>query len=175
MTVLRSESTVLRQTTAITPPLALRMTSIGLVHDRHVSRTVASDRRTRAKCPGVFLDRDGVIIENREDYVKSWPEVRFLDGAPDPAAVGPVAAGDRDCLEPGRRGPGTPQSTLSAGCTSGSSPRFKRAAAESTPATSVRTIRTRGAIAASRCRGCWCGRPGNSTSNWAIAGWSAMP
>jgi D-glycero-D-manno-heptose 1,7-bisphosphate phosphatase len=29
----------------------------------------------------VFLDRDGVIIENREDYVKSWPEVRFLDGA----------------------------------------------------------------------------------------------
>jgi len=25
----------------------------------------------------VFLDRDGVIIENRSDYVKSWEEVRF--------------------------------------------------------------------------------------------------
>jgi D-glycero-D-manno-heptose 1,7-bisphosphate phosphatase len=31
----------------------------------------------------VFLDRDGVIIENRPDYVKSWSEVRFL-----PEAVG---------------------------------------------------------------------------------------
>ncbi|HEY7203336.1 MAG TPA: HAD family hydrolase [Methylomirabilota bacterium] len=29
----------------------------------------------------VFLDRDGVIIENRADYVKSWSEVRFLPGA----------------------------------------------------------------------------------------------
>jgi histidinol-phosphate phosphatase family protein len=27
------------------------------------------------------LDRDGVIIENRSDYVKSWQEVRFLPGA----------------------------------------------------------------------------------------------
>ena len=31
--------------------------------------------------PAVFLDRDGVIIENRSDYVKSWEEVRFLPGA----------------------------------------------------------------------------------------------
>lgn len=31
--------------------------------------------------PAVFLDRDGVIIENRDDYVKAWPEVRFLPGA----------------------------------------------------------------------------------------------
>jgi D-glycero-D-manno-heptose 1,7-bisphosphate phosphatase len=29
----------------------------------------------------VFLDRDGVIIENRNDYVKSWEEVRFLPRA----------------------------------------------------------------------------------------------
>lgn len=29
----------------------------------------------------VFLDRDGVIIENRTDYVKDWSEVRFLPGA----------------------------------------------------------------------------------------------
>jgi D-glycero-D-manno-heptose 1,7-bisphosphate phosphatase len=29
----------------------------------------------------VFLDRDGVIIENRPDHVKTWEEVRFLDGA----------------------------------------------------------------------------------------------
>lgn len=29
----------------------------------------------------VFLDRDGVIIENKSDYVKSWEEVHFLPGA----------------------------------------------------------------------------------------------
>ena len=29
----------------------------------------------------MFLDRDGVIIENRSDYVKSWEEVCFLPGA----------------------------------------------------------------------------------------------
>lgn len=29
----------------------------------------------------VFLDRDGVICENRPDHVKSWAEFRFLPGA----------------------------------------------------------------------------------------------
>ncbi|HET9920742.1 MAG TPA: D-glycero-beta-D-manno-heptose 1,7-bisphosphate 7-phosphatase [Ktedonobacteraceae bacterium] len=29
----------------------------------------------------IFLDRDGVINENRPDYVKSWEEFRFLPGA----------------------------------------------------------------------------------------------
>ncbi|MBA4395246.1 MAG: D-glycero-beta-D-manno-heptose-1,7-bisphosphate 7-phosphatase [Desulfobacca sp.] len=29
----------------------------------------------------IFLDRDGVINEDREDYVKSWAEVRFIKGA----------------------------------------------------------------------------------------------
>lgn len=29
----------------------------------------------------IFLDRDGVINENRADYVKSWNEFRFLPGA----------------------------------------------------------------------------------------------
>lgn len=29
----------------------------------------------------VFLDRDGVINENRDDYVKDWTEVRFIPGA----------------------------------------------------------------------------------------------
>jgi D-glycero-D-manno-heptose 1,7-bisphosphate phosphatase len=29
----------------------------------------------------IFLDRDGVINENRADYVKSWSEYRFLPGA----------------------------------------------------------------------------------------------
>ena len=28
--------------------------------------------------PAIFLDRDGVINENRDDYVKSWQEVNFL-------------------------------------------------------------------------------------------------
>lgn len=29
----------------------------------------------------VFLDRDGVIIENRPDYVRAWQQVEFLPGA----------------------------------------------------------------------------------------------
>jgi histidinol-phosphate phosphatase family protein len=29
----------------------------------------------------IFLDRDGVINENRPDYVKGWHEVRFLPGS----------------------------------------------------------------------------------------------
>lgn len=36
--------------------------------------------------PAVFLDRDGVIIENRADYVKSAAEVVFLPGALDALA-----------------------------------------------------------------------------------------
>ncbi len=31
--------------------------------------------------PALFLDRDGVIIENRADYVKSIAEVEFIPGA----------------------------------------------------------------------------------------------
>ncbi len=31
--------------------------------------------------PAVFLDRDGVIVENRADYVKSLAEVQFIPGA----------------------------------------------------------------------------------------------
>jgi D-glycero-D-manno-heptose 1,7-bisphosphate phosphatase len=34
----------------------------------------------------VFLDRDGVISENRNDHVKSWEEFRFLPGALDALA-----------------------------------------------------------------------------------------
>ncbi|MEN6457557.1 MAG: HAD family hydrolase [Thermoguttaceae bacterium] len=33
------------------------------------------------KKQAVFLDRDGVIIENRPDHIKTWEEVRFLDGS----------------------------------------------------------------------------------------------
>lgn len=28
--------------------------------------------------PAIFLDRDGVIIENRDSYVRSWQDVQFL-------------------------------------------------------------------------------------------------
>ena len=31
--------------------------------------------------PAVFLDRDGVLIENREDYVRDWSQVVFLPKA----------------------------------------------------------------------------------------------
>ena len=28
--------------------------------------------------PAIFLDRDGVLIENRSDYVRNWSQVRIL-------------------------------------------------------------------------------------------------
>lgn len=31
--------------------------------------------------PALFLDRDGVIIENREQYVRKWSDVAFIPGA----------------------------------------------------------------------------------------------
>jgi D-glycero-D-manno-heptose 1,7-bisphosphate phosphatase len=31
--------------------------------------------------PAIFLDRDGVIIENRPDYVRSWPDVYIFPHA----------------------------------------------------------------------------------------------
>ena len=31
--------------------------------------------------PAIFIDRDGVINENRPDHVKSWSEFRFLPGS----------------------------------------------------------------------------------------------
>ncbi|MFC1463341.1 MAG: D-glycero-alpha-D-manno-heptose-1,7-bisphosphate 7-phosphatase [Candidatus Brachytrichaceae bacterium NZ_4S206] len=31
--------------------------------------------------PAIFLDRDGVIIENREAYVRSWADVNFIPAA----------------------------------------------------------------------------------------------
>jgi len=31
--------------------------------------------------PAIFLDRDGVIIENRDDYCLTWEQVAFLPGA----------------------------------------------------------------------------------------------
>lgn len=36
--------------------------------------------------PAIFLDRDGVINQNRSDYVKSWAEFVFLPGALDALA-----------------------------------------------------------------------------------------
>lgn len=37
--------------------------------------------------PAVFLDRDGVICENRDDYVKSWQEFAFVPGSVEACAA----------------------------------------------------------------------------------------
>ena len=42
---------------------------------------MASTGRVGGSGVAVFLDRDGVISEERSDYVKSWREFRFLPGA----------------------------------------------------------------------------------------------
>ena len=44
--------------------------------------------------PAIFLDRDGVIIENRDHYVRSWADVVFLSDALEALA----AARDSDFL-----------------------------------------------------------------------------
>jgi len=31
--------------------------------------------------PAIFLDRDGVIVENRSTYIRSWQDIEFLPGA----------------------------------------------------------------------------------------------
>jgi D-glycero-D-manno-heptose 1,7-bisphosphate phosphatase len=31
--------------------------------------------------PAIFLDRDGVIVENRENYIRSWEQVEIFDQA----------------------------------------------------------------------------------------------
>lgn len=36
---------------------------------------------SRRKQPALFLDRDGVIIENRSNHVRAWQDVAFLPGA----------------------------------------------------------------------------------------------
>lgn len=42
--------------------------------------------------PTIFLDRDGVIIENRPDYVRAWAEVEFIPGVLD--ALAQIATSD---------------------------------------------------------------------------------
>ncbi|MFQ5924229.1 MAG: HAD-IIIA family hydrolase [Anaerolineales bacterium] len=42
------------------------------------------DGPTIGKRPAIFLDRDGVISENRADYVKSWDEFVFLPNVLEP-------------------------------------------------------------------------------------------
>lgn len=39
-----------------------------------------------AMIKAVFLDRDGVINENRSDHVRSWADFRFLPGVPEAVA-----------------------------------------------------------------------------------------
>ncbi len=48
--------------------------------------TVRKTGSPRVAVKAVFLDRDGVINENRPDHVKSWSEFRFLPGSPEAIA-----------------------------------------------------------------------------------------
>jgi D-glycero-D-manno-heptose 1,7-bisphosphate phosphatase len=47
---------------------------------RPSGRVLLYGERTQMGRAAVFLDRDGVICENRSDYVKAWEEVKFLPG-----------------------------------------------------------------------------------------------
>lgn len=49
------------------------------VYQRYTEKFGHRDRG--AGVTTIFLDRDGVINENRADYVKSWQEFRFLPGS----------------------------------------------------------------------------------------------
>ena len=56
--------------------LIARFRQLVVAQDREDELT----RLPRELRPAVFVDRDGVINENRADYVKTWDEFRFLPG-----------------------------------------------------------------------------------------------
>jgi D-glycero-D-manno-heptose 1,7-bisphosphate phosphatase len=47
-------------------------------HDESFQETASSGI---LPCSAVFLDRDGVINNDSEDYIKSWPEFKFIPGS----------------------------------------------------------------------------------------------
>ena len=40
--------------------------------------------------PSIFLDRDGVLIENRSDYVRDWSQVKIIPEAIRALSLGPI-------------------------------------------------------------------------------------
>ena len=46
-----------------------------------VQQGAHGQRGDRVGVQAIFLDRDGVINENRQDHVKSWDEFVFVPGA----------------------------------------------------------------------------------------------
>ena len=48
------------------------------------ARTKEIQAQSNGPRPAIFIDRDGVINENKEDYVKSWDEFSFLPGVLEP-------------------------------------------------------------------------------------------
>jgi histidinol-phosphate phosphatase family protein len=68
----------------------------GMVESAHVvfdhcvtallAERAAHTARTSGR-PAVFVDRDGVIVQDRDDYVKRWAEVVLLPGAADALAA----------------------------------------------------------------------------------------
>ena len=100
----------------------------------------------------VFLDRDGVISENRNDHVKSWEEFHFLPGALDAIAWlresgFPLFVVTNQAIV--NRGVVSAQATRRHSCTYALACRTSTAAS-SMISTIVHTITARTAIAASR-------------------------
>ena len=46
-----------------------------------VSRTHRARKYNSPMFPSIFLDRDGVLIENRSDYVRDWSQVKIIPEA----------------------------------------------------------------------------------------------
>src|SRR5258705_9491466 len=40
--------------------------------------------------PSIFLDRDGVLIENRSDYVRDWSQVKIIPEAIRALSLAPI-------------------------------------------------------------------------------------